>query len=194
MQLSDKEKQILHDTEFLLTKASLIKKISSLMESVHIELREVINNSGFDFGNEIDIVNGKIFKGENYRELPYVVLDYPKKFSNKDTFALRTMFWWGNYFSTTLHLEGDSLSQYQEFIIKNSAQITNNEFFCCVNHTQWEYHYDQDNYELLGPDNKDLLKRNDFLKISKKYQLDSYSNLPILASNFLNDCLKLLNN
>ena len=48
----------------------------------------------------------KIAKGENYLQLPYVLLDYPRCFDKENIFAIRTMFWWGNFFSITLHLSG----------------------------------------------------------------------------------------
>jgi hypothetical protein len=56
---------------------------------------------------DIQCLNGKISRGENYQLLPYIILDYPSYFSRNNIFAVRTMFWWGNFFSITLHLSGD---------------------------------------------------------------------------------------
>ena len=43
-------------------------------------------------------VSPKISRGEQYLGLPYVMLDYPRIFSKENVFAIRTFFWWGNYF------------------------------------------------------------------------------------------------
>ena len=51
--------------------------------------------------------SGKISRGENYRGLPYLILDYPAYFSQKDIFAFRTMFWWGHFFQCRTTSTGD---------------------------------------------------------------------------------------
>ena len=53
----------------------------------------------------------KISKGENYKDLPYVMLDYPRCFQKEKTIAIRTFFWWGNFFSINLQLSGEYKEQ-----------------------------------------------------------------------------------
>ena len=59
----------------------------------------------------------KISKGENYKGLPWLVLDYPRYFNKEDIFAIRTLFWWGNFFSITLHISGKYKMRYEKKII-----------------------------------------------------------------------------
>lgn len=192
MQFSEKEKQIISDTDFLKTKISVVEKIHSLFDEIQIQLKNTIVNSDFSFSSNVDTKYGKIFKGENYRSLPYVVLDYPKLFSKEDIFTFRIMFWWGNFFSSTLFLNGMSLDKYKENIKLNIRNILSKDIYIGVGNTPWEYHYQDNNYELLNNNNIKLLDNIIFLKLSKKYELENYVQLPNLASEFLDTLLTLL--
>ncbi len=192
MQLSEKENQIIFDTEFLINKISVIAKIQTLFEEVRKSLVDAIISSDFVFPESVDIELGKIFKGENYQSLPYINLDFPKYFSNEDIFTFRTMFWWGNYFSSTLHLQGKILELYRQNIINNLDKLINEEIYICVNRSPWAYHYNSDNYILLSEFNLKKLYDLDFLKLSEKFNLADYNNLPKLSSDFLQRVLSIL--
>ena len=80
-----------------------------------VKLRELVQenvNRGFNLPEEVLIQSPKISRGENYNGLPYVMLDYPRCFGKEDVFAMRTMFWWGNFFSITWHLKGKYSKEY----------------------------------------------------------------------------------
>ena len=192
MTLTTKEKQIILDTDFLKSKIIVIDKIQRLFEEVRISMSKSIKQSNFSFPIEVDSEIGKIFKGENYNLLPYVTLDYPKLFNKEDVFTFRTMFWWGNFFSATLHISGEYLDIYMDQISQNLPKYLNNNIYICVNDSPWEYHYGNDNYVLLTVNNLDLLKENKFLKLSKKYSLEEYKTLPKLVNEFLNLCIIIL--
>lgn len=194
MLFTEKEKRIITDTEFLTTKLAVIEKIQNIFNDVHCTLRTSIEKSEFNFPSNVDIKFGKIFRGENYKSLPYVTLDYPKLFSNDDTFTFRTMFWWGNYFSATLHLEGKSLERYRNNIIKNAPHIFNNQIYICVNSSPWEYHYEKDNYVLLDESKLNILHDTKFVKLSSKFCLDQYSKIPFLSDNVFKSLLNILAN
>ena len=106
VQLSEEELQLVQNAEWLLTKNRIISKVYEMFGSLADEYRATIVNKR---GLAEDVLKPapKIFKGENYQGLPYVMLDYPRSFGKEDTFAVRTMFWWGHYFSITLHRLGN---------------------------------------------------------------------------------------
>ena len=135
MYLSNNEKEILTNRDFLIAKINIIEKVQNLFENVRRSLRQKVLVSQFNFDDSIDIEYGKIFKGEDYKSLPYVVLDYPKLFSKQNVFAFRTMLWWGNFFSATLHLEGELLEKYKMTIIENSDLLIDGETYFCINTT-----------------------------------------------------------
>jgi len=126
--------------------------------------------------------NGKISRGENYRKLPYLILDYPRKFGPDSIFAFRVMFWWGNHFSATLHLDGKDLESYRIPFLKNYSRLFDKGFFICVNKDPFEYHFGEDNYQSLeqaDPDKIDgIVKRGTFLKLSRKLAIREWEKLP----------------
>ncbi|MEI9808974.1 MAG: hypothetical protein WDO16_14545 [Bacteroidota bacterium] len=81
---------------------------------------------------EVIKISPKISKGENYKGLPYLVLDYPRYFEKDNHFAVRSMFWWGNFFSSTLHLSGIYKKKYTSAIEASFTQLQENDFFICV--------------------------------------------------------------
>jgi hypothetical protein len=102
------------------------------------------------------------------------------------------MFWWGNLFSFTLHLQGKSLDKYKSIIIKNSRILVDGKTYICVNDTPWEYHYSDDNYRIFTENDVMLINDLSFLKISCKYELEQYDRIPQLGVSFLEQCLELL--
>jgi len=179
--LSEKEFQVIQDTDFLLTKAKIIEKLWSQFEKLRNELHLVVIDSSFNFLAEVDAENGKIFRGENYRKLPYVVLDFPKLYSRESIFSFRTMFWWGNFYSLTLHLQGEALKKYLKIILENIDKTRNNNVFICINNTPWEYTYETNNYRLIDGIKRDELEEiingRSFLKLSRKLNVSNDDSL-----------------
>jgi len=193
MEFTDREFQIINDQDFLQTKSTAISKIHELLTEVKFELHKTILHSRINRPLDKKFLAGKISKGENYRGLPYLVLDYPAVFLKDDIFAFRTMFWWGNFFSCSFHLQGKMLELYRNEIIHNISQLANKNIFLCVNQTPWEYHYETDNYKLLSLDDLDLIKSNHFIKLSKRFELGSWKNLPSEANGFLVQLIDIFN-
>lgn len=135
--------------------------------------------------NNIDVSEAnrpaKISKGENYKGLPYLVLDYPTVFDKENILAFRTMFWWGNVFSITLHLQGVYKAKHQENILQNIYQSDKKGLYICNGETPWHYHYGQDNYlpveDLNQAEISHLLMQKSFVKLSYKMPLSNYQNL-----------------
>jgi len=66
MQLTEKELLILQDTDFLLTKITVLEKVNALLGQTWEELKENVENSNFSFPDGTNLLNGKISRGENY--------------------------------------------------------------------------------------------------------------------------------
>ena len=96
--LTTDEINLVNDSRFLLEKRKILKKISYGLGEVEITLKELINQGGYHFPEGTLTKSGKISRGENYKGLPYLVLDFPRYSENEQIFIFRTMFWWGNYF------------------------------------------------------------------------------------------------
>ncbi len=182
---------LLEDTDFLLSKREIVDKIKSLLGKVRTELVDGISENSLLANWEISTGSGKISQGENYLGLPYLVLDFPAHFEGQDIFAYRTMFWWGHFFSCTLHLQGKFWNfDHSPFLAKLKEQIIDT--FICVNQTPWEYHYGPDNYLPLQEINLLLAQDLPFLKVSRKFALSHWHNLPMLALEFWTACTSIL--
>jgi len=193
---SDKELRQIADVEFLLSKVQITEKVVLLFGCVRDELKKEIEMADFLFRKDADITSGKISKGESYRHLPYVVLDYPKLFSNQSIFAFRTMFWWGNFFSLTMHLQGKALENYRENLLNNIQKIKNSGLYICVNDSPWEYHQEKDNYlscnSLEDKELEKIINEKEFVKLSTKWGLDEWHKLIVEIKTKFNFMLSLL--
>jgi hypothetical protein len=118
----------------------------------------------------------RISKGENYRGLPYVVLDYPRRFGRDDVFAIRTLFWWGNYFSVTLHLKGLYKDLFVAVIRERLSMLAGVGFHIGISDDEWRHEMEEDNYRALAGLDAGSLGRifpeKGFLKLSAKCGLD----------------------
>jgi hypothetical protein len=112
IQLSPAEARLVTNAEVILTKNRVVEKTWQLLESVQEQMLQVapILQQAQDrpFSNaHAFAIPPKISRGENYGGLPYLVLDYPRIFQQHATFAIRSFFWWGHFFSSTVQLSGD---------------------------------------------------------------------------------------
>ena len=181
--LSDKELSLVTNTDWILTKHVIIEKVYGLFAANIPVIKSVLAKAGTVLPDEVRSSVPKIYKGENYLQLPYVMLDYPRCFNGKDIFAIRTMFWWGNFFSITLHVSGEYKHALKETLLKNE-RLTGSQFYIGVNEDQWQHHFEENNFLALGDLTKEqqikLQAQNDFIKLALKFDLNQWNNMPAL--------------
>ncbi len=181
LMLSPQELLIVEDTSWVLTKQQIIKKVYELFHAQVPVIQQLIGNTKNHLPPALLSVIPKISRGENYRNLPYVILDYPSMFDKENIFALRTMFWWGNFFSITLHLTGRFKKLYQQDITNNIQKKGEGDFYVCVNDKGWEHHFDAVNYlpahSLTTEELDSHLNRKEFLKVAVKINLNQWNDL-----------------
>lgn len=176
--LSDKEVSLIGNTEWILLKYDIMSKISGLFaDCSNFICSEIISSYRFP---ESALNNPpKISKGENYKHLPYLVLDYPRFFDRQDVFAIRTVFWWGNFISINLHVAGNCIS----FIDLSSVEKQSDKEFplyMSVADSQWEHHFGEDNYILSNNLSEDYIKsisQKGFLKFALKFDLTDFGEM-----------------
>jgi len=166
--LSAYEMQLVTDAQALITKNLIIKKVSALFADLAEEYKKELENTVFDSDN---FINPKISRGENYLSLPYVILDFPRQFGKTDVFAIRSFFWWGNFFSITLQLAG---RYHAKFYSNIENAINKNRFagwYISTSENQWEHHFESNNYIPVKEGTKYNLSEQSFLKLAKKIPL-----------------------
>ena len=111
--LSDRELEMVTNAELILTKNRIIQKVMELFGDVSAAAQTILANGLLKDLPEVQAIGPKISKGEQYQELPWVILDYPRLFSNQHVLAIRCFFWWGHDLGMVLHLKGDYLEKHR---------------------------------------------------------------------------------
>ena len=186
IQLSTFEMELLSNSEWILTKNLVVKKAQRLLEKVQEKILEHVKESSVSLPQEVIIISPKISKGENYNGLPWLILDYPRYFKKEKVFAIRTMFWWGNFFSTTLHLSGEYKERYSSGIVQSYEDLCKNEFFTCIHDEQWHHHFEKENYlpvkNFTAIDFADQINTRSFIKLSCQLSFLQWNDAPDLLS------------
>lgn len=187
--LSSFEKDLLNNSDWILTKNIIIKKAQRLFEKVQENIWDYSKLHSKIFPQEVTAISPKISKGENYKGLPWLMLDYPRYFDKENIFAIRAMFWWGNFFSTTLHLSGRYKQKYSNAISISYSDLKQNKFYICIHEEQWQHHFEKENYasleNLTAREFTELLEKKSFIKLSCKFSFDHWDNaIRLLSENF----------
>ena len=186
--LSAFELELVNNTEWISTKQKIIEKVEGLFGELHNGYKSILELEKNHIPAILQKPGGKISKGDNYLGLPYLILDYPAFFSKENIFAVRTLFWWGNFFSISLHLSGKTCNNSKK-ISSWLEYFSRNQFFICVNETEWHHHFEPSNYIQIEGANQivinDIANKN-FFKVSKKIVLSDWNYVP----EFLEDSFR----
>jgi hypothetical protein len=191
--LSQQEQQLMCNSEWILTKRKIMDKTAVLLGMLADSLKPALAKETW-LPVEVNTA-ARITKGENYKGLPYLVLDYPAVFKNENILAVRTMFWWGNHFSVTLHLAGRYKNLFEKQVCERISVFTaTKSLYICINKNQWEHDFEPSNYIPLNQLERAALKiqvmEGQFIKLALKYPLSAWDDTVRLAKE---DTLALLN-
>ncbi|MFL5808389.1 MAG: hypothetical protein ACJ749_02650 [Flavisolibacter sp.] len=186
IQLSPAEQHLITNAEVLLTKNRVMGKIISMLEDVQEQMQQQAPTFSKP---HILQVHPKISRGENYQGLPYLVLDYPRVFQQHDIFAIRNFFWWGHFFSSTLHVSGSYKEMYEPKL--EAAFETFSKHHIGINADPWQHHFDETNYQLIAAMSKEefktLLHTQAHVKIAIQLHVEKWEQ----ATTFFMDNWKL---
>lgn len=196
IRLSQKEKELVTNTEWILTKNQILQKVFSLLELIQVKQIEIVETCPGLKKIDAFKTTAKISKGENYQGLPYLILDFPRLFMKENIFAIRTMFWWGNFFSVSLHLSGTYKFEREDSLIAAFPLLEQKKFNYCVNEGQWLHHFEKNNYLPVTlsarTDFEAALKQKTFTKLAKKIQLEDWDNAANLLTESFKDIINIL--
>lgn len=184
--LSEDELALVTNADWILTKQLITQKVYALLSAQIPAIRSALLNRQTHLPAAVIQSVPKIYKGESYLQLPYVMLDYPRCFDKEDIFAIRTMFWWANFFSITLHLSGKYKCFLKEDVYKNEL-LKGNNFFVGVNDNQWQHHFNEDNFlpydKLTTGQQIKSFEKNKFIKLALKFDLQQWSTMDTLLND-----------
>ena len=178
--LSEEELRVVNDTHWILTKHAVTNKIYELFNEQVPLIRKTFDRQNGLYPEKLAFALPKISRGENYRGLPYVMLDYPALFEKDQIFAVRTMLLWGNFISVTLLLSGGYKDMFSKGIRKHCIEFPT-DLFICVHYDPWEHHFDNSNYvQLKSISEKELdliFEEKNFLKLAIKIDLQQFNEI-----------------
>jgi len=171
------EMELVSSPDIILTKNAILQKIKTFFEEVQIKQQDILKKYSSQLPEEVLKISPKISRGENYKGLPWLVLDNPRHFQHNNIFAIRTMFWWGNFFSITLHLSGNNKNDLLNNLTSNVLSLAKNDFYIYNGTKEWEHDIDPVSFKKLSAINEDELQKifstNSFLKLAVKFTVES---------------------
>lgn len=177
--LSSAEMELMQDAEIILTKNRILEKMKALLEEVQEKQFDFVKKNKLTA--EVFKVSPKISKGENYLGLPYLILDYPRYSSENNVFFIRTMFWWGKFFSCTLHLSGSSKAKFKVGIQNSYYRLQ--PYYISISEHQWAHHLEEPDYRKIGSMDKlqfdECCDNFNHTKIAGSHSLTEWEKAPI---------------
>lgn len=175
--LSEEELRLVMDPGVILTKNAIIGKVYFLFgELSDMMSRELILPA------EVTAISPKISKGEFYQGLPYVMLDHPRYFTTEHVIAIRTFFWWGNFFSVTLHLKGKYQLMYSRSLANQFDKLAARQYAIAICESEWQHHTGTEDYRSLqgmGPEEfEGIIRKHPFVKLSRSFPLEQWDDMP----------------
>ena len=187
MLLSTEEIALAANADVLLTKNRIIEAVYQMFG----RLADTYRNGVIQLPHTLTRQHPKISRGENYLGLPWVILDYPRNFTNPDVFAARTMFWWGNYVSLQLLLKGACLQMLNAS--KMLDTLPGAEWFFCIGSTPWQHHFEENYMQPLITLTPELIdhqkEKNGFFKIGTKLPVTQWNNAEAFLQERFSDIL-----
>lgn len=194
--LSSKELELVCNKEWILTKRIIIEKVCRFFGTLALVMQQQVQENKAMLPEEAAEGNPKISRGENYMGLPYVMMDYPRHFKKGSTLAIRTLFWWGNFFSINLQLSGTLKENAIPALKANFANLQQKDYWVCIHADPWQHHFEEDNYVPLEnytpEDFAIMLHREPFIKIAKRLSLQHWDAVPTFLTHHFNEMVLLL--
>lgn len=176
VRFTPEENILIQDTRFFETKVSVSQKVKTLLKQIHIELKQEIPTNGLITPQGFDSKNFQLVKGEHLLNFPYLYLDFPKHFKNKEMMTFRTLFWWGHFFVFSWFLEGQCLNQYRRNLLEHYELFSNQGLFILMTEKPWEWRLESKYLLEIRKENKQevaaALETQTFLKIHRYLNFD----------------------
>lgn len=182
IRLSPEEEMLVFRGDWILTKNRVMQKAMQLLGDVQLEQKDLLTTYASKLPQEIMQSTPKISRGENYKGLPWLMLDYPRLFNKEDGFAIRTFFWWGHFFSVTLQVSGRYKKLFEANLLQALPELKTKGFFGCIQDDPWQHHFEPDNYKSLQTftpgEWQGLVAGRDFVKIAQTIPLQEWNEAP----------------
>lgn len=188
--IGPEESVLLSNHAIFLTRKRLQEQLYALLSACTVPIQAAMSYRIAHLPEEIVHSTPKISRGENYLSFPWSILDYPRCFSGKDVFAIRTMCWWGNYFSITFQVGGRFAVMFEDSITGNIGKIAAGDIYLNTGNDPWKHHIEHGDMKPLAQfschagEVRSIIRNSGFLKLMKKISLEDWSTLPAESGKF----------
>ncbi|WP_339788901.1 hypothetical protein [uncultured Imperialibacter sp.] len=193
---STEEIDLMGDSELLLTKRKVISKMADRFSFVEGKFKQLMQSeTGLHLPPDTLVKAGKVSRGENYKGLPYIVLDYPRLMTRHDVLNIRLLFWWGHYFTLSLHMAGGFWQERKPNILKNIGALTFEKIRFQVDGSPWENDIFSGNFHDLNPSDSVQtlsIEKSTFLRLSYYLPLHEIPNLDEFATKGFKKFMSIL--
>lgn len=174
LHLTSDEAALVENSSWLLTKQRIVSKVYGLFGSLSEQYSAILNEYHSLIPAEVVRASPKIYRGEMYRQLPYVMLDQPRFFQHNEAFAIRSLFWWGNEFSIHLVLGGKYRDKYHSAILDEIQSGGLEGWFIGVAEDPWQHHFGSDNYTPVRRSITALSPDLPYTKLARRHPLSEW--------------------
>ncbi len=194
IKLTKTEFDFLSREDYPKIKQQVIQKLCQHFDSLGVLMQQSISSINETVMMELHQAQFKTTKGENYQQLPYVVLDYPKIKNAEFILLFRTMCWWGKYFSLNIFLHSSS------FNTKQLAEILQHKTFekvkLYIGDDLWQQDLEHKDFIKISSLKKTALitqlNKKSYIKLSVKVSLKKWDELDEKAIEFYTTISKKL--
>ncbi len=183
--LTKHELNFAKSTVYPITKQEIIQKVGVLFQELGKNLCHQVNDH-----LPLKSTAYKITRGENYKRMPYVVLDYPQLSGNQFPVVCRTLFWWGHYFSCSLLIRRDLIDI--EATAKTILKLKKCRIWIGTN--LWEHDLKSGEYAKVAKmscaEIITILEAQPYLKLTAKIPLEAFGSVSQRATAVYADWLK----
>lgn len=191
IQLSPKEIEMASDPGLILTKNRIMDGVMELFGKAAGNATAYAESHKSRLPPEVFAHPPKISRGEQYRHLPWMMLDYPRLFDPPATLAIRHFFWWGHNFSVSLQVSG----RFKEMVVDRKGSWPG-DTYVCVHPSPWEHHFGTDNFtpfkELSSEEFDEMLQQKDFLKLALSLPVSQWVEAPAFLQRSYRSWMDLL--
>lgn len=194
--LTPEERALVFNADWLRMKHGIMDKVMLLLGQVQDAITVLPAWQQWPEAKPALALGAKMSKGERYKDLPYVILDYPRLFSREDIFALRTMFWWGHDFTATLHLAGHSLARHRARLerAKPALEAAGAQLYI-LEEDPWHHEVGAGIYQPLSMVSQAAWEQaldKDFIKLARSFDLGEWEQVITGAAGFYGAVLSVL--
>lgn len=176
----------LSDTSPMLLKKKIIQSFESAFGQIALAIAQKSEWNNLNVNKQWVNKSGKISKGENHQDLPFVVLDTPFYLFEKDFLLCRTMFWWGKYCSISLIIKGEFFEHSFNAALKMLKQNDQQELMLLQTSDLWNNDLETENYRQADQETAQLIwSKHKHFKLSKSIPFSELNSMHFICLEFV---------